>query len=119
MAEFDYKNTSTFEKRLEEATNIRTKYPDRYPVIVEVHNKFRSELKLDKNKYLVPADVTVGQFLFVIRKRLKVTPEKALFFFVNDTIPPTSMRMEELYNEHKDSCGFIFINVTSENTFGC
>lgn len=53
--------------------------------------------ELDKKKYLVPSDLTVGQFYFLIRKRIHLRPEDALFFFVNNVIPPTSMTMGALY----------------------
>ena len=43
---------------------------------------------IDKKKYLVPADLTVGQFHYVIRKRIQLAPEKALFLFCSNTIPP-------------------------------
>lgn len=52
---------------------------------------------LDKKKYLVPSDLTVGQFYFLIRKRIHLRPEDALFFFVNNVIPPTSATMGTLY----------------------
>ena len=53
--------------------------------------------ELDKKKYLVPSDLTVGQFYFLIRKRVSLRPEDALFFFVNNVIPPTSATMGSLY----------------------
>jgi len=37
----------------------------------------------------VPTDLTVGQFVYVIRKRIKVSPEKAIFMFVKNVLPPT------------------------------
>ena len=40
-------------------------------------------------RYLVPADLTVGQFVYVVRKRIKLGAEKAIFVFVKDTLPPT------------------------------
>lgn len=40
-------------------------------------------------RYLVPADLTVGQFVYVIRKRIKVASDKAIFMFVKNTLPPT------------------------------
>jgi len=43
------------------------------------------------------ADLTVGQFYFLIRKRIHLRPEDALFFFVNNIIPPTSATMGSLY----------------------
>lgn len=40
-------------------------------------------------RYLVPADLTVGQFVYVIRKRIKLSSEKAIFIFVDNVLPPT------------------------------
>jgi GABA(A) receptor-associated protein len=57
---------------------------------------------LDKKKYLVPSDLTVGQFYFLIRKRIHLRPEDALFFFVNNVIPPTSATMGTLYQVHAE-----------------
>ena len=75
------------EKRKSEAERIRAKYPDRVPVICEKAD--RSDIPdIDKKKYLVPADLTVGQFHYVIRKRIQLAPEKALFLFCSNTIPP-------------------------------
>lgn len=65
-------------------------------VIVEKAPKARIG-DLDKKKYLVPSDLTVGQFYFLIRKRIYLRPEDALFFFVNNVIPPTSATMGSLY----------------------
>ena len=42
-----------------------------------------------KCRYLVPGDLTVGQFVYVIRKRIRVSPEKAIFMFVKNVLPPT------------------------------
>ncbi len=75
------------EKRKSEAERIRSKYPDRVPVICEKAD--RSDIPdIDKKKYLVPSDLTVGQFHYVIRKRIKLAPEKALFLFCSNSIPP-------------------------------
>lgn len=54
----------------------------------------RSDLEdIDKKKYLVPADLTVGQFTYVIRKRIKLPQEKAMFIFANKFIPPSGKRL--------------------------
>lgn len=84
---------------------------------------------IDKKKYLVPSDLTVGQFCYVIRKRIKLAPEKAIFIFVNEVLPPTAALMSSIYDEHKDEDGFLYITYTpflsmlmssyaGENTFG-
>merc|ERR1712004_718275 len=63
---WQYKEEHPFEKRRAEGEKIRRKYPDRVPVIVEKSPKARIG-DLDKKKYLVPSDLTVGQFYFLIR----------------------------------------------------
>ncbi|KAK0381749.1 putative Autophagy-related protein 8 [Colletotrichum limetticola] len=73
---------------------------------------------IDKKKYLVPADLTVGQFVYVIRKRIKLSPEKAIFIFVDEVLPPTAALMSSIYEEHKDEDGFLYITYSGENTFG-
>lgn len=37
----------------------------------------------------MPGDLTAGQFVYVVRKRIKLSAEKAIFVFVNNTLPPT------------------------------
>eukprot|EP00699_Malawimonas_sp_californiana_P001263 EC715228.1.p2 GENE.EC715228.1~~EC715228.1.p2 ORF type:complete len:138 (+),score=29.92 EC715228.1:49-414(+) len=117
MSKQSFKQEFTLEKRKAEAERIRQKYPDRIPVICEKAKK--SDLPdIDKKKYLVPGDLTVGQFVYVIRKRIKLTPEKAIFIFVNNVLPPTAALMSVLYDEQKDEDGFLYITYSGENTFG-
>jgi len=73
---------------------------------------------LDKKKYLVPSDLTVGQFYFLIRKRISLRPEDALFFFVNNVIPPTSATMGSLYQEHHEEDFFLYIAYSDESVYG-
>lgn len=80
----------------------------KYQVICEKVEK--SDIAtIDKKKYLVPADLTVGQFVYVIRKRIKLSPEKAIFIFVDEVLPPTAALMSSIYEEHKDEDGFLYI----------
>src|SRR4051812_8850134 len=107
-----FKEKWSFEKRKEESSRILLKYPDRIPVIVERIAKSDIE-KVDKTKYLVPNDLTVGQFVYVLRKRIKLTPEKAIFIFVDEVLPPTAALMSSIYEEHKDEDGFLYITYVS------
>jgi hypothetical protein len=70
---------------------------------------------IDKKKYLVPADLTVGQFVYVIRKRIKLSPEKAIFIFVDEVLPPTAALMSSIYEEHKDEDGFLYITYVASS----
>lgn len=96
---------------------IKTKIIDYLQVIVEKAPKARIG-DLDKKKYLVPSDLTVGQFYFLIRKRIHLRPEDALFFFVNNVIPPTSATMGTLYQEHREEDCFLYIAYSDENVYG-
>lgn len=99
------------------STRVLNKYYDLVPIICEKSEKSNIE-DLDKQKYLVPADLTVGQFIFVIRKRLKLPPEKAIFLFVNGIIPPSTELIINIYNFHKNEDGFLYISYSGENVFG-
>jgi GABA(A) receptor-associated protein len=112
-----FKKVNPFEKRSLEARRILDKYPDRVPCIVEKIKNSNID-NLDKNKFLVPSDLTMGQFIFIIRKRIHLSPEKAIFILVNDLIPPSSSLLSQIYNEHKDDDGFLYLVYSGENTFG-
>merc|ERR1712066_1176497 len=103
---WQYKEEHPFEKRRAEGEKIRRKSP-----------KARIG-DLDKKKYLVPSDLTVGQFYFLIRKRISLRPEDALFFFVNNVIPPTSATMGSLYQEHHEEDFFLYIAYSDESVYG-
>lgn len=114
---WEYKEEHAFERRRSEGEKIRRKYPDRVPVIVEKSPKAKIG-DLDKKKYLVPSDLTVGQFYFLIRKRIHLRAEDALFFFVNNTIPPTSATMGQLYQEHHEEDFFLYVAYSDESVYG-
>ena len=114
---WQFKIDHTFDHRKNESSKIRAKYPNRIPVIVEKAEGSAIET-IDKRKYLVPADITVGQFMWIIRKRIHLAPEKAIFLFVCKLVPNSSLTMGTLYEEHKDEDGFLYIAYSGENTFG-
>lgn len=108
------------EERLAESKRIIEKYRDRIPVIVEKYeNCDKSIPEIDKSKYLVPNDLTIGQFLYVIRKRINIPPTKALFLFTeNGSIPSSSSVMNTIYQTYKGKDGFLMLQYCGENTFG-
>jgi GABA(A) receptor-associated protein len=60
----------------------------------------------------------MGQFIYVIRKRLTLPPEKALFTFVGNAIPPSGTLMREIYAQQADKDGFLYVKYSGESTFG-
>lgn len=111
-----FKSDHPFEKRKDESSRIMAKYPDKLPVIVEkAYNTTVSDI--DKKKYLVPSDLTVGQFVYIVRRRISLPAEQALFLFIGNSLVPTSATMAATY-EKKDDDGFLYITYAGENTFG-
>lgn len=109
-------------EREEESRRIREKYADRIPVIAEPAKNCGLSLAEGedlKTKFLVPNDLTVGQFMYIIRKRQQLTPEQSIFLFINGrTIPAHASIMSQIYKEHAAPDGFLYIEYSGESTFG-
>jgi GABA(A) receptor-associated protein len=118
ISDLPFKTTNTFESRLEESRRIREKFPGRVPVIVERGQRSLSVPQIDKQKFLVPGDLSVSQFIFVIRKRLNLPSEQALFLFIGHTLPTTGMLIRELHSSYGDPDGFLYASYCGENVFG-
>lgn len=122
----DFKTKYTFKERQAESERVLLKYPDRIPIICEksttkinINKNFIDDIPvIDKIKYLVPNDLTIGQFLYVIRQRMRLPAEKAIFLFVGGVIPATCDIVSSLYERYKEKDGFLYIKYSGENTFG-
>lgn len=111
-----YKNLHPIEKRKLESSKIRQKYPDRIPIIVEKRDS--KDPSIDKVKYLVPAEFQLAQFQNVIRQRINIKSDEALFLFINNTLEPAGKLLSHIYKESCDEDGFLYIVYTKESTFG-
>ncbi|XP_021808718.1 autophagy-related protein 8i-like, partial [Prunus avium] len=69
-------------------------------------------------RFLVPRDMSVGQFIHILSSRLHLTPGKALFVFVKNTLPQTASRMDSIYENYTEDDGFLYMCYSSEKTFG-
>jgi GABA(A) receptor-associated protein len=105
-------------ERLKKSQVILEKYPDRVPLIVQPSKNDRESYPIDKSKYITPRELTLMQFQQIIRKRIHFPPEKALFMFINNRIYPITSLIGAIYDENKDSDGFLYITYCQENTFG-
>jgi len=83
---WQFKADHPLEQRMAESSKIRSKYPDRIPVIVQKVETSNIE-RIDKRKYLVPSDITAAQFMWIIRKRINLDAERAIFLFVDKMVP--------------------------------
>ncbi|CAF4446152.1 unnamed protein product, partial [Adineta steineri] len=76
--------------------------------------------RLENEKFLVPSELSFGQFAYNIRRRLRLRAEHALFFYIGvyGKQPILSSTMEVLYNDNKDTDGFLYVCYADEKVFG-
>ena len=111
-----YKQEKSLEERKQESALMLARFPDRVPVIVE--KRSQSISTIDKKKYMAPKSLTLGQFSFVIRRRLKLKSTEAIFIFINKKLIQQTQTLEDTYANEKDEDGFIYLVYDFENTFG-
>ncbi|GIZ02635.1 hypothetical protein CEXT_377441 [Caerostris extrusa] len=114
-----FKQRKSLATRKEEVENIRTKFPTKIPVIVERYHKETQLPLLDKTKFLVPQELTVSQFLTIIRNRMHLGANQAFYLLINNkSIASMSKTVAEVYLENKDEDGFLYVTYASQEMFG-
>jgi len=105
-----------FKNRVIQSLQIKLNYPDKIPIICEKNKKSDPDIL---NKKLLPSgDMTIGEFMFIIKKKLKLKEHEAIFIIIKNTIPSNSIKLSDIYYKYKDTDGFLYINYTKENVFG-
>lgn len=113
-----FKEQKTFQERRAESERVIRNNPDRVPVIVQKMSNSSNIPDIPKTKYLAQVDITVGQFVYVIRKAVKMPADQALFVFINNELAPAQATMAEIYQKHKEEDGFLYCFYGIESTFG-
>ena len=101
------------EKRLKLAENIILKYHDRIPVIID-----STYFKMEKHKYIVPKDMSMGNFIYMLKTRISLTPEQSIFLLCNNTLINGSDMVSVIYDKHKEIDNFLYLTIALENVFG-
>ena len=113
-----FKHLYSLNQRKIECEKILLKYPNRIPIICEKNYNSTSAPDIDKHKYLVSRDLTLGQFMHIIRQRMNLSAEVGLYIFISGFIPTNSQFLSNLYVDFRDDDGFLYIIYDVENTFG-
>lgn len=112
-----YSNKYNLHERLIESNKIKKKYPDRIPIIIE--KETNSTLpSLTQIKYLSPNDITIGELMMVVRKRIQLTEKDSIFFYNKGIMLSNSQLVCHLYDTCKEEDGFLYITYNNEKTFG-
>lgn len=115
-----FKEMYTLDERKTHSSDIRVKYPERLPIVMQrsINDTILGEL--DKIKYLVPGELTITQFMAILRKRLSVNHSTSIYLYNPDhkIIISGTNTIEHLYNKYKNDDGFLYIEYCGENVFG-
>jgi len=105
----------------------RNTYPDKVPVFLEALGaRFADKAapRLNKCKFCVSADDTFAQFVWFIRKHIRLPDSDALHWFVGAPdqraqMPANHMLMSQVYAEGQDPDDqFLYVRYGRETTFG-
>tara|TARA_B100001094_G_C17784248_1_gene601199 strand:- start:198 stop:578 length:381 start_codon:yes stop_codon:yes gene_type:complete len=118
----DYKNykyinkfrEKSLEERLQTSNTIKLKYNNRIPIIVDCD----SSLTLFKNKYIVPNDLTMAQFIYILKKKIKMTENQSIFIICNNKLINSCDNIGYIYDKENSADGFLYLIVSLENVFG-
>ena len=114
-----FKSENSLEKRKELSAKIKKQNSNRVPVIVERHISAKRLNDIPKRKFLVPEEITMGQFALELRKHIQLRPEETIFWMINNrSIPPSGELIGNIYEKNKDQDGFLYITYTEQNFFG-
>ena len=86
--------------------------------IVQILLPISSFLLAKDANFILCVAITMAQFLYVIRKRIKITPEKSIYLFVQNHIIPGNKFLSSIYEKHAEEDGFLYITYSGENVFG-
>jgi len=93
---------------------VLRRHPNRVPVKIDEESDF----DIDRRKYLIPRDMTLGTFVTYLRNRVKLNNSEAMFVLIEGILPPVSATIETLYITHVRDDRLLHIILKKENTFG-
>lgn len=107
-------------KNIKESINkIKIKYPDKLPIYIIKSKNDKILPNINNNKFLVNDTCKVADLMTLVRNRIDLGSEQSLFFFINESIIPSSTQsIGKLYSEYKNEDELLIINYCGENVFG-
>ena len=105
-------------KRKELSESLIKENPGKIPVIFEKEETSKLE-DIKKTRYLLDKNFTVGDFLKMVRKHMKLNEGEALYLSVKAKYNLTSEKvMGDIYQLYKDNDGFLYIMYSSQVIMG-
>lgn len=120
-ANYTYKLVASLETRIDQANRIlQTSHNKCVPVYIEGENVADiEENKINAAKFNISREITIYQFLQIIRRKMIIPPTKGLYLFVNNSeIIPTHKTIGQIYDKFVSNDKHLYITYAFEETFG-
>jgi GABA(A) receptor-associated protein len=127
----EIKKKYSLDERKDITCKILEKYEDKCPIYLSLDKEILSTInpifKKNINRYIVTSNLTMTQFLSILRKKINFSQNESLTLFVeiyndkkliNSILAPLTSSVESIYNNYKDEDGFLYLKVVKENVFG-
>jgi len=99
------------------AEALQRRYPDTV-LIKATRGRGCTLPALRRSHLMVPKTLTVGHLLHILRNRLAISADVAVFLFVDGVIPPCSQLIGHLDASNREEHDILHIEYASENAFG-
>jgi hypothetical protein len=103
---------------MSDCQTIRCKYYGHVPAII-LPDK---EIEMYKRRFLLPETENFGFCVASIRKHIKVLPNEAIFFLIDNKIMDMQQNIGAFYSQYKlnkkPEDAFLYISIIKESTFG-
>ena len=105
---YEFKMLHTFETRKKEAEKLYNNHSDKIFTIVERSDS--TDIPDTDRIWAVKHELTIGQFIYNLKTSLKLSATDTIVLYVNNQhIPKISESFKDIYCEHKDKDGFLYI----------
>lgn len=113
----EFQKLVPFEKRLEETTKLRKEKPGRVPIWLDYAACDSIQSDTLHHKFLMADTLTSAALMAHIRSKAELSSETGLFLLFDNTLA-SNVTLAQLYEEHKDSDGYLYAHLRGENVFG-
>ena len=136
-----YKDRVSFEDRVKEAEDSKSRYPNKVPLVIERHKseKYLPDMDkvnigdfdlsltfcFDQIKWLVPQEMSLAQLSGVIKQRLELPPQadQQLFLLIQSpdlgpSLPSLLTSVSSLHSSYSNTDGFLYLHYSSQEAYG-
>jgi GABA(A) receptor-associated protein len=111
---FKIETTLDHRKLLSAKIQNTEKTKDRIPVIIS----YTDDITLSKYKYLCPPDMDLSGVIKNIRQHSSIDHMQTIYVLIHNKMMSTNRSILNIYDNHRDEDGFLYITVATDNSFG-